>query len=263
MNKPESLNGIISDLVRCGLPLDYAERAAAELADHHRDLVDQLRCTGLSESQATTEASRRLGDSRTLVNKTVREYQRRYWCARWRVTTFVLAPIPLLLLLWIATVLVYGLCLILPLKMLGVLGSETPPDGIISTSESLIGGAIQVWFLFAMPALTIFLLARLARRSALAGRWLAISAVILALSALVFTCGYPNADLNHRYLDGRPLPADQFVFTVGLPVPNRVFAIWRLDRIGRMLMPLAFAGIVLWRIQQASVRSAQLLLDGC
>ena len=32
------------------------------------------------------------------MKKTVREYQRRYWCGRWPLITFLLGPIPLLLL---------------------------------------------------------------------------------------------------------------------------------------------------------------------
>ena len=94
MNTPESLNGMVSDLIRRGLPADYATRAAAEFSDHHRDLVEELQASGLSESQATTEASHRLGDSRTLVKKTVREYQRRFWCGRWPLLMFLFGPIP-------------------------------------------------------------------------------------------------------------------------------------------------------------------------
>ena len=40
---PAPLESIASDLVRRGLPVEYAQRAAAELADHHGDLVAELR----------------------------------------------------------------------------------------------------------------------------------------------------------------------------------------------------------------------------
>jgi hypothetical protein len=89
---PMSPAGLAHALVRHGLPVDYAQRAAAEITDHHRDLVDELQAAGMSQSQAATEATHRLGDPRALVKKTVREYQRRYWCARWPVLSFVVAP---------------------------------------------------------------------------------------------------------------------------------------------------------------------------
>ena len=83
MNKPESLSGMVSELIRRGLPAAYAERAVAELVDHRQDLLEELKATGISESQADTETVERLGSPRMLVKKTVREYQRRYWCGRW------------------------------------------------------------------------------------------------------------------------------------------------------------------------------------
>ena len=60
---------------------------------------------GLDEVAASTEAVRRLGDSRTLVKKTVREYQRRFWCGRWPLLTFLLGPIVFAVLSFVAIVL--------------------------------------------------------------------------------------------------------------------------------------------------------------
>ena len=53
---PAPPENIATDLVRRGLPVDYAQRATAELADHHRDLVAELRAVGLDETAASTEA---------------------------------------------------------------------------------------------------------------------------------------------------------------------------------------------------------------
>src|ERR1700755_1093009 len=86
MNTPESLNGMLPDLIRRGLPSEYAQRAAAEFADHHHDLVEELQATGFSESQAQTEAS-----------------QGRFWSARWPLITFLLAPIPTFIAVWLAS----------------------------------------------------------------------------------------------------------------------------------------------------------------
>src|SRR4051812_19847557 len=118
MNTPESLSDMVSDLIRRGLPVDYSERAAAEFTDHYRDLVEELQASGWSESQASVEASQRLGDPRTLAKKTVREYQRRYLCARWPLITFIVAPIPTILAAWLAT----GYSILGVIKVLGLLG---------------------------------------------------------------------------------------------------------------------------------------------
>jgi hypothetical protein len=52
----ELLDGIAAELIRRGLPADYAERAALELAEHHRDLVDELRNAGWTDTHAVLEA---------------------------------------------------------------------------------------------------------------------------------------------------------------------------------------------------------------
>ena len=77
MNTQELHDGFQKELIRRGLPADYASSAAAELADHHRDLVGELCNTGMDESAAAREAAQRLGDHRSLVKKSVREFQRR------------------------------------------------------------------------------------------------------------------------------------------------------------------------------------------
>ena len=97
MNTQELHDGFQTELVRRGLPADYASGAAAELADHHRDVVEELRATGLDDSAAETEAAQRLGDRRLLVKKAVREFQRRHWCGRWPLLTFFIGPVVLLI----------------------------------------------------------------------------------------------------------------------------------------------------------------------
>ena len=116
----EPLEAMVADLIRHGLPADYARRAAAELADHHRDLVEELQASGWTDEHAQSEASRRLGEPHELAKKTVREYQRRYWCGRWPLLTFFLGPIPGLLMVWMIT----GLSLAGIGRMLGLIIDE-------------------------------------------------------------------------------------------------------------------------------------------
>ncbi|HEX3601633.1 MAG TPA: hypothetical protein VHU84_15885 [Lacipirellulaceae bacterium] len=259
MNEPEILNGMLNDMVRRGLPTDYAQRAAAEFVEHHQDLADELKASGWTEGDAAVEASRRLGDAQTFITKTVRGYQCRFWCGRWRIATFLLLPIPTLLTLWLATIAAWGVCLVLPLKLLNLLGPEIPPDGVISTGERIVSCLIEAWFLFVLPMVAMYILIRLNRRAALGTRWLILAAGMLALSALIFTCGFPDAAQHARFMDGRPVPADQFMFTVGMPVPNRIFSIATSIRGARMLLPFAFAGIFYSRQQRVSQASLSLI----
>jgi hypothetical protein len=265
MSLPSALDGIIVQLTRRGLPADYAHRAGTEIVDHYRDLVAEQRTAGLDEAAAAAEASRRLGDPRTLIKKTVREYQRRYWCGRWRLTTFLFAPMPLLILLWITTIVIYGVLFLWPLHAIGVLGPETPADGIISTSEWIVVGAIKAWFMLVLPAGIMFGLARLARRAAIGWRWITLSACVLALSACSAKYGFPAPELNHRYMNGAPVPADEPLFTATLVVPgiSNVSWAWYRDQFGRILLPFAIAAIVLFRNRQLALRRAQLVLDDC
>jgi hypothetical protein len=266
MNTPESLNGIVSDLVRRGLPVDYAERAAAELADHHRDLADELRHTGWNESEALTEASRRLGDSRTFVKKTVREYQHRYWCARWPLITFLLGPIPILFLTYVAFVLVLYI-VFTPLEKLGVF-RQYPPDGTLTMGEWLLNLLAIALIGFIGPAITMLMLARLAKRAALNWKWLVLSACLLGLTVGMMRCGFREVRLNPT-MDGKPVLADQPLITFGVPLfaPS-----WReawnwytydLQQICQILLPLAIVSAVTLRARQQSLYSAQLIADGC
>ena len=156
--------------------------------------MEELCATGLSESHAATEATNRLGDSRTLVKKTVREYQRRYWCARWPLVTFLLAPIPLLLLSWTATMLAL-ICMGWSLEKIGVPGPDAP-DGIISWGEWWAGKLVLVSVGFAAPAAAMLALVQLAKRAALDWKWLTVSACVLGFTVGMIRCQFPEAFMH-------------------------------------------------------------------
>jgi hypothetical protein len=267
MNTPEARNGIVCDLVRRGLPADYARRAADEFADHHRDLVEELQANGCSESQATDEASRRLGEPRTLVKRTVREYQRRYWCGRWPMLTFLLGPIPLLVIHWLAVWLVlYGVGIVL--ERCGVVLTHEF-DGKISTGERLAEFFGFAVLLFALPALTMYSLSRIAKRAAVDWKWLAASACLLGLAVGMLRGEFPRPSSQARLPNGQRVPADQPLVILGAPVLAPGFReAWNwytqdLQQIGQLLLPLAVAGIAVLRARRLSLRSERLLLGAC
>jgi hypothetical protein len=272
MNTPESLSGVVSDLIRRGLPVDYAERAAAEFTDHHRDLVEELQAAGWSDSQASTEASRRLGDLRALTKKTAREYQRRHWCARWPFLTFLLAPIPTVVAAWIAT----GYSILGVIKVLGLLGcagvNEHTSD-VSSPGVRIFLFSFVVWCLLAVPAIVSLGFARLARRAALHWRWVAITACIVGIGVGTVRFERVAEGKNFRTVydsAGKPLPKNQYIVSVPLFEPSfwsgRSLFRWYTHGVlqpFQLLLPSMVGALVLLRCQQLSRRTMRLHLADC
>ena len=272
MNKPDVLSGMVPELIRRGLPVEYAQRAASEFADHYRDLAEELQATGLSESQASTEASRRLGDPRSLAKKTVREYQRRYWCARWPLITFLLAPIPTVIIGWLATA--YSILGVI--KVLGLLGcaevNEHTSD-ITSPAVRTLLFAFVAWSLLAIPAIVTFGFARLAKRSALHWRWVAITACIVGISVGTVRFERVADGKNFRTVydsDAKPLPKNQYIASVPLFEPSfwngRSLCRWYTHGLlqpFQLLLPSMIGAMVLLRRNQLSRRDGRLHLADC
>jgi hypothetical protein len=254
-----------SQLVRRGLPADYAEHAAAELADHHRDLIDELTATGLSESQASTEASHRLGDSRTLVKNTVRAYQRRHFCGRWPLVAFILGPLLMLLVIWVATGLIlYGI------------GSFSERFGSSSTQEFesvpfwhwvMIVLAVA-WFLFAAPAMVVFKLARMSNRAAVSWKLVAVSACLIGVAVGYIDLRLPVRQMRTIFVDGKLMQSDRPQFMVGVPmgIPSwqNAWNYYTKDtlRLCRTLLPLAIVVAVSIHAKRES-QLAERRLAGC
>lgn len=260
MNTPELLEGFQKELVRRGLPENYARGTAAELADHHRDLVEELRAGGLSLMTAEDEAAKRLGDYRMLVKKAVREFQSRHWCGRWPLLTFFIGPVPLVILLWTATSLVCW-AIVWPLQRLGIIGPQEP-DGIMSWGEWAVIYGFRYWFFFATPALVLCYLGRKASRASLSCTWVTLSAVVLALFAGSFSF----------MLRDNMLTISTPVY-VGLQFPGfhwaeLLKATWQWYTQTPMhtfqsVLPLSIAGVLVWRAKQQQFRSLRQAVGSC
>jgi hypothetical protein len=256
MNSPESLREFTNELIRRGLPIEYSSRAAEEFADHHRDLTEELQLAGMDEAAAITAASKRLGDPKSLMKKTVRAYQRRYWCGRWPVTTFVVAPIPLVLLMWMAKWLIC-FAIAMPLQRWGII--EHQPDGIMSFGEWAFVRSVQIVFLFLTPAAVLFCLFRLARRAALNCRWVCMSAMLLSLFAGLFLYDFNSKGFAIR------VPRDEVVCIVGVPfLSSGGMWNWYTQNpwlMAQVLCPLAVATILIWRSKQLALLSQSLIFE--
>ncbi len=94
---------LYAELVRRGLPADYARRTAQELDDHRADLLADLRADG--DTDPVSIADERLGETRKLAKRIASDYQRRSWFGRWPLVSFLLAPPLVLCAVWYACVL--------------------------------------------------------------------------------------------------------------------------------------------------------------
>jgi hypothetical protein len=243
------LERIAADLVRRGLPIEYAERAAAELADHHRDLKTELITAGFEEAAASAEASRRLGDARAIVRKTVREYQRRFWCGRWPLLTFLFGPIVLAVLSFVAIVLL-AYCIFVPLEHLGIRLDHTP-DGIRSTSENVAALVGHVLSIFVPLTVSMLILTRFVKKAAMGFGWLWLSTGIMAVFASCFWMGFAG-DVRAN------MPADQGLTIFGPPMLR--FANDPLY-VAQFLLPLSIGAGMVLRMRRQSRRAELTMLE--
>jgi len=246
MNTQELHDSIASDLASRGLPVAYADRTAAELADHHRDLVEELRAEGTDEPAANREASSRLGDPRSLVKKSVRAYQRRHWCGRWPLLTFLIGPVVMLAAVWIGTgLLLYGLG-----TLFGADAQTTHP----TTTAQYVGYLLcKSWILFLVPAAVIYWLARTASRAAMSRRWTLLAACVLAMVVGSFQDGSVGSFSNpSRFKDfaGEPLAHDMMIVawpalpSLSMSAPYSSYAS-NVAQHCQFLLPMVVAGIFL------------------
>lgn len=262
MHKPKALNDLVLQLVRRGLPVDYAERAAAEFDDHHRDLLAELYAAGWSDSPAAAEAIRRLGDSRTLIKRTVREYQRRHWCGRRPLLTFLFGAISLLMLSWIAATLA-AFCIVRPLEAIGALQAEGYDSGTLTTGQVLV---MRLWFVslgFAAPALTMYALMRLAARAAVDWKWIAVSACVIGLATGMWRFQLYPASLEFSAVFNKFQRFNYPTIALGIPFYSYPtwFHVWKwytydLQQICQVLLPTGIAALMMWRAKRMSQRAS-------
>lgn len=274
-SETESQRSLAAELVRRGLPVDYAERMAAELADHHRDLVAQLRTDGIGESAADEEAWRRLGSPRTLINRIVREYQQRHWYARWPLVTFLLGPIPALVAIWC----IAGLGISAVVEMAIKLGLVDAPNA--DAAFKMLPFDAQFAFLIgtflAVPALVVCGYVWLVNRSALDRRWILLVACILGVFMGVWKLDRigPGSRItmqDRQTLEQLAQPSEpEVVLMLWLPIDARNCS-WSVIRgfffsspaqLCQLLFPAAVAGALVLRAHQLSRRRESLIVGGC
>jgi len=80
-------------LIRRGLAVRYARRAALEIEGHFRQLVEESSARGASPGEAEAWARAALGADRDLIERFTRQTELRAWSAQWPRLGFMLAPL--------------------------------------------------------------------------------------------------------------------------------------------------------------------------
>ena len=236
-----SLEALYADLVRHGLPAGYARRNVEELADHHRDLVNNLLSEGFSADQASAEAWERLGERKQLRKRIVREFRGRSFAGRFPLCTFLLGPPAMLALAWAATFLIATPIVMLLEKCFGIVGGV--PDGHFSLADRICFNAFWFTFMLLVPGVLAAGYAWLASKTAMNSLWALLACVLIAMpvSLPAFSVDVESA---------RGLMTIPFPF-VGGPELQSFFGFiseWFLNHpttVLQLLLPLAAGGTVI------------------
>lgn len=179
-----------SELRRQRLPRAYITRLLAELDDHYEDLLEE-RSTSMGAARklqvpqnGQDDLQQRLGEPAQLALFAAEQYHSRSFWGRHLVLTFVISPLPLLCLLWIAaaTGLVWfgsGLAYVcehwLGLSQYAYQSQDYPGVQVAAM-------VFFSWLIIVFPPLTAAaLLCRTARRNAVNWRWPIVACTLLAL----------------------------------------------------------------------------------
>src|SRR6478609_10145356 len=106
MANPPSRDALRTELERRGLPPAYIERLLGELGDHFTDLLEE-RSSSMGAARKldfeTNDLQSQLGEPTQLAIFAAEQYRARSFWGRHPFVTFVLGPLPFLLVSWIIT----------------------------------------------------------------------------------------------------------------------------------------------------------------
>lgn len=171
------------ELSRRGVPARYRRRLLAELRDHAEDLKEE----GMMPTEDVLNA--RLGDPEILAAQAAEEYRRSRWISRHPLLVFGLLPLPVTLLVVIATLVLIGLVAYGIGWLVAGDAVELPRPAVVALAYSAAWGVRFVPFVF-----LVVLLSRLYLRSQVSRWWLATAAaqVLVVAGSLVSSIRYSS-----------------------------------------------------------------------
>lgn len=163
------------EMIRRGVALRHARRAAIELESHHRELVEQALGRGQSSDQAERGAHEALGSDSVLIEHYTSQGELRSWAYRWRAG-YLLAP-----LLGFATA--FAALMLALVAIAKPLIAELQRAGNPAALGHDIDVALRVLSLWLIPAAIAMAFGALAGRQHIALRWLSAGVVVLSICA--------------------------------------------------------------------------------
>jgi hypothetical protein len=164
MGNPLWLDELRQQLFELGLPRWYIERLAEEMSDHITDILEE----GTSmEAKNAKRIAERLGGAGALAQAAATEYRKSFFCRNHPLLTFLVLPVPVLLIL-------LGMSLLLSFGI----GCVFRLDPFSSPSRVRVIAFGMLWIPFALSAIVF---CRLALSSGQPWRWAMLSCSLLAV----------------------------------------------------------------------------------
>jgi hypothetical protein len=197
------------EMVRRGVALRHARRAALELESHHRELTDQALTRGEAPEQAQQSAHEALGSDALLIERYVHQKELQstsYGCR----AGYLLAP----LLGFVGVSVAVMLLLVVVLTHLPVAWDDVHVPGFLTSG---IDFTVSTFFLWVLPVAVAIGFGALANRRQIAFRW--------PLTGIVLLCVVTALANVSFVLTGGPHPGfAKAGLTVDLAsLPNQLF----------------------------------------
>lgn len=238
MDDQQLLDQLTKNLQRRGLPQAYIDRLTDELADHIEDLIESRSIPMSKDAHNQRMVLGQIGSCDELATAAAGEFRRRSFFGRHPILTFVVAPIPTVMLVWVAFVFAaLAFTASLPLAFgneyrFGGRSAMEWPAVLMYTAWTLIfaGGIVP-------PTVAVLLFARLARRANIGWTWLMVAGSLVAVLSGLF-----HADLIPPTGPGKGRLA--IGFGVG--------AATMLSQLPQFLLPILIAAWAALRVRRGS-----------
>lgn len=174
-------------LLRGGVAPKHVARITRELSDHHADLEQEAKITGISERKATDYAWNHLGDERTLIINTLAQKTLRSWAFRWPWAIYTITPLLILISITAA--------FLLAIAGFGTLMNFCQSTALIPEWIKVLGDGICLFISFLITPLIAISLILVAQRRESTMLWPIIGGLILISIGCAMTVGliYPSA----------------------------------------------------------------------
>lgn len=186
MVSPQWRNSLEQKLRKGGVPRFYRKRLMDELLDHLEDLDEEI---GSMDAQQLETVEERIGTPGEIADVAVAEYRNGCFAARHPVLTFILGPLPLLILVFSVCVLISMLIAWAAGRVMGLESgwaeSGWTRDTVSAATWWAMAASFHAWT-FVPIVLSALVVGWVARRYGPGGKWIIIGYATLGLAGAMF-----------------------------------------------------------------------------